>query len=64
MSIPDLVTIGTSTSDNSILNQAMITRTPNGDLYASAGDMGQNHNLSVSAGHPINIWYSNNNGTT
>jgi len=58
------VFIGTSVWGQAILNQGMITRTPNGDLYASCGDMGQNHDLDPSAGKPIEIWYSDDDGAT
>jgi len=64
MSIPGLITIGTCASADEIMNQAMITRTPNGDLYASAGAMGQNHDLDPSKKKPIHIWYSNDDGAT
>lgn len=44
-----------------ILSRCMITRTPNGDLYASSGDLGQNRNLTD---EPIRVWYSDDNGAT
>jgi len=58
------VSVGTCVWNDRILNQCMITRTPNGDLYASCGDMGQNHDLDTSAGHPLKIWYSDDDGAT
>jgi len=64
MAIPGLVEIGLSYGGSSILNQGMIIRTPNGDLYASAGTMGANNNLDPTEEKPIDIWYSNDDGAT